>query len=103
MKILFVSPLFTCEYYNIFIHPLFTKKILQFIYLFILQLIYIHSTKCVTDSIPHETPAINYWNSDMIKERDEFEFNNGGFGNLDLYEKDMNDKDSSENKVFFYL
>ena len=74
---------------------------MQLIYLFILQLIYLHSTKCVTDTIPHKIPALNFWSSEKIKERDNYEFDNGGFGNLDLYQKDNNDEESSENKVYF--
>ncbi|PWA42169.1 dnaJ domain-containing protein [Artemisia annua] len=64
-----------------------------------IELIYLHSTKCVTDSILHKIPAINYWSSEKIRERDNFEFDNGGFGILDLYEKDNDDNDSSENKL----
>ena len=103
MKILFVSPLFRCEYYIIYLLIRYSQKILHLIYLFILQLIYIHKTKCVTDCIAHEIPAIKYWSSEKIRDMDDFEFNNGGFGKLDFYEKGKNDKDSSENKVFFYL
>ena len=53
--------------------------------------------------MPHKTPAIQYWSSDDIKDRDNFEFNNGGFGILELYKKVNDDNDSIENKVFFYL
>ncbi|PWA86086.1 hypothetical protein CTI12_AA142780 [Artemisia annua] len=63
------------------------------------KLIYIHSTHCVTDSMPHKTPAIRYWSSDNIKDRDSFEFENGGFGILNLYEKDNDANDSFENKL----
>ncbi|PWA42978.1 ulp1 protease family, C-terminal catalytic domain-containing protein [Artemisia annua] len=62
-------------------------------------LIYLHSTHCVTDSMPHKTPAIRYWSSDDIRDRDSFEFDNGGFGILNLYEKDNDDNDSFENKI----
>ncbi|PWA82139.1 hypothetical protein CTI12_AA182750 [Artemisia annua] len=63
------------------------------------KLIYLHSTHCVTDSMPHKTPAIEYWSSDDIRDKDNFEFENGGFGILDLYKKDNDDDDSFENKL----
>ncbi|PWA73621.1 hypothetical protein CTI12_AA263590 [Artemisia annua] len=63
------------------------------------KLIYLHSTHCVTDSMPHKTPAIEYWGSDDISDRDNFEFENGGFGIQDLYKKDNDDDDSFENKL----
>ncbi|PWA36657.1 dnaJ domain-containing protein [Artemisia annua] len=49
--------------------------------------------------MPHKTPAIRYWSSDEIRDRDSFEFENGGFGILNLYEKDNDDNDSFENKL----
>ncbi|PWA50240.1 dnaJ domain-containing protein [Artemisia annua] len=49
--------------------------------------------------MPHKTPAIRYWSSDDIRDRDIFEFENGGFGILNLYEKDNDDNDSFENKL----
>ncbi|PWA76916.1 hypothetical protein CTI12_AA175180 [Artemisia annua] len=49
--------------------------------------------------MPHKTPAIQYWSSDDIKDRDNYEFDNGGFGNLELYKKDNDDNDSFENKL----
>ncbi|PWA94346.1 dnaJ domain-containing protein [Artemisia annua] len=49
--------------------------------------------------MPHKTPAIRYWSSDNIKDRDSFEFENGGFGILNLYEKDNDANDSFENKA----
>ena len=52
--------------------------------------------------MPHKTPAIQYWSSEDIRVRDNFEFKNGGFGNLEEYKKDNDDNDSIENKVLFY-
>ncbi|PWA39874.1 hypothetical protein CTI12_AA567730 [Artemisia annua] len=49
--------------------------------------------------MPHKTPAIRYWSSDDIRDSDSFEFENGGFGILNLYEKDNDDNDSFENKL----
>jgi hypothetical protein len=65
------------------------------------QLIYLHCTKCESVCLGHEIPAISLWTTDMIKKRQSFEIDNGGFGILDRYEDDLNGSESSRRKVCF--
>ena len=49
-----------------------------------MQLLYVNSTSC--DEVPHKriVPAIKEWNTSMLRKREAYEFNNGGFGKLQL-------------------
>ena len=72
-------------------------------YCSMLQLIYLHSTKCDSVCLRHEIPSINFWTTQMIKDRQAYEIRNGGFGILDRYEEDINEPDSSKRKVCFNI
>ncbi|PWA72545.1 CHASE-like protein [Artemisia annua] len=61
-------------------------------------LIYVHSTKCDSVCLRHQSPAINFRTTQMIKDRQAYEIRNGGFGILDRYEEDLNESDSSKRK-----
>ena len=87
---------------NFFLLLLFFLNFLKNNYSFlILQLIYLHCTKCESVCLRREIPAISLWTTDMIKKRQSFEINNGGFGILDRYEDDINDNEFSRRKVCF--
>ncbi|PWA57061.1 hypothetical protein CTI12_AA411920 [Artemisia annua] len=48
------------------------------------DLIYLHCTKCDELNVMRSRPAITSWTSDLMKDREGFEIDNGGFGNLEL-------------------
>ncbi|GJU13355.1 hypothetical protein Tco_1135751 [Tanacetum coccineum] len=51
---------------------------------FQLQLIYLHCTKGNELNVIRSRPAITFWTSDLMKDREDFEIENGSFGNVEL-------------------
>ncbi|GJU19268.1 hypothetical protein Tco_1152610, partial [Tanacetum coccineum] len=50
----------------------------------LLMLIYLHCTKGNELNVIRSRPAITFWTSDVMKDREDFEIENGSFGNVEL-------------------